>query len=389
MNKNDKIILVFYIILGISFFISVVYLDQIIPPPLKIETANEITKTIESSRIVDLNKTRIFQVMTDVKNYPIILPTNVISVKIINQTENIIFAEEEIVIRGLKEKTILKHTIEFPNTYIIEIMHGEAKGTKITVDFEDYNSNSTMIKTKTELVVQGILKFIAQVKPQIYVDELNSFIDQAVSYSRGFDDETSKIIDDIYLEILFRHADPQGLQHYKTLLEEEKITIDEIKEQLLQSDEKKHVISPNDLRGISELKDETRKTINDLYQEVLYREVDIIGLQYYGSLLEASKITTDEIKEQLLQSDEKRHTVEPGERKTIYELKDETRKTINDLYQEVLYRSADSSGLEYYGSLLEAGKITIDEIRQKLLESPERALNPNLKEERLGTSKEK
>ena len=44
------------------------------------------------------------------------------------------------------------------------------------------------------------------------------------------------------------------------------------------------------------------------------------------------------------------------------------------VYLEILGRSADLHGMLYYGSLLESGEITIEELRQELLDSEEYSL---------------
>ena len=47
---------------------------------------------------------------------------------------------------------------------------------------------------------------------------------------------------------------------------------------------------------------------------------------------------------------------------------------IDDLYREILRRPADNYSLQYYDSLLESGKMTVEDIRKALLESDERRL---------------
>ena len=51
--------------------------------------------------------------------------------------------------------------------------------------------------------------------------------------------ESKNIVDDLYREILFRPADPDGLQYYASQLESGKLTIDEIRTILANSFEAK------------------------------------------------------------------------------------------------------------------------------------------------------
>ena len=62
---------------------------------------------------------------------------------------------------------------------------------------------------------------------------LSSFID----HDKILDTPSKKIVDKLYLEILHRDADREGLMHFSTLLEKKKITIDDLRKTLLDSDE--------------------------------------------------------------------------------------------------------------------------------------------------------
>ena len=54
-----------------------------------------------------------------------------------------------------------------------------------------------------------------------------------------FDSKYEKTVDDVYREILLRPADREGLVHFSSLLEDGKITEDDLRELLLNSEEKK------------------------------------------------------------------------------------------------------------------------------------------------------
>jgi Lhr-like helicase len=129
-------------------------------------------------------------------------------------------------------------------------------------------------------------------------------------------------------------------------------------------------------KGFDEIQDDTKKLINKLYIDILYREADVLSLLNWASLLESEKITINEIQEILLNSDEKKSLLEPDQRKKFSELKDDTRILLEETYQEILMRHVDIRAAELYGSLLEANKITIEEIRQILYESGEYLYSP-------------
>jgi len=127
---------------------SVILGNYVIPD--KIEKEFEFTKNSK------IDKKIIFDIMANPENFPKALPNNVLSVKIINQTENIIIAQEEISEAGISTKILVKHTITPHEEHIIEILEGDAKGTTITVNFESGNSG-TVIKSKIEMKVRGLL----------------------------------------------------------------------------------------------------------------------------------------------------------------------------------------------------------------------------------------
>ena len=90
----------------------------------------EIDKQIKLTKLVDVDKENIFEIMSSPELYPKVLPEIVVEVKIINQTGNVIFAEETISELGLRKKMLVKHEL-FPfNKHIIEILDGDANGTK-------------------------------------------------------------------------------------------------------------------------------------------------------------------------------------------------------------------------------------------------------------------
>ncbi|MGI0011647.1 MAG: DUF4214 domain-containing protein, partial [Nitrosopumilaceae archaeon] len=55
----------------------------------------------------------------------------------------------------------------------------------------------------------------------------------------------------------------------------------------------------------------------------------------------------------------------------LHKFDSKSKKTVDDLYREILRRPADEIGLQHYASMLESGKMTVDDIRKALLESDE------------------
>ena len=296
MNKTDKVILIFYIFLASSFGLYVLTYDTGIDGSL-LEgiTPKKITE-FETSRLVDISNTRIFDIMADVENFPNVLPENVVSVNILSKTDNEIIAEEELSEAGIKTKLLVKHTIKPYSEHIIEIIDGDAEGTTITQYFEPVGSQ-TKLTTNVNLNVKGVTSIVSFLPKSNLVHAVNTVISHFVEYSKY--DVYDKIVDALYQEILDRPADEEGLLHFSPLLRDGQITEQDIRSILFNSEERASL----QMKTIDELNKETINVINDLYGKILLREPDPEGLLYFGNLFE-SGATSDEIRTMLLESDE-------------------------------------------------------------------------------------
>ena len=240
--------------LAISYTSAILYIDKSFSDVKFPEEVKKIVDEITIVKKVEINKTKIFETMADIQDYPIILPQNVISVKILNQSNNVIYAEEELSEKFVKTKLIVKHTLLPYDKHILEVMSGDAQGTMITQTFEETNS-TTILTTNVKLNLKGILApfvYFPQGSLEQYADKT---LDKIINYAVGFDDKSKKTIDDLYREILHRPADIQGLQHYGSLLESGKMTIDDVRNVLLNSEERKSLLEPSEQKTVDELSD--------------------------------------------------------------------------------------------------------------------------------------
>ena len=302
MNKTDKIILIFYIFLASSFGLYVLTYDIGLEESLlEVIVPKKITE-FETSRLVDISNTRIFDIMANVENFPNVLPENVVSVNILSKTDNEIIAEEELSEAGIKTKLLVKHTIKPYSEHIIEIIDGDAEGTKITQYFESVDAQ-TKLTTKVNLNVKGITSLVAFVPEGNLVHAINTVVSHFVEYSKY--DVYEITVNSIYQEILDRQADDWALSHFSALLRDGQITEQDLRSTLLDSEERADLEMKNSMiwKTVDELDEETISVISDLYRKILLREADPEGLQHYGSLLE-SGITLDEIKSMFLESDD-------------------------------------------------------------------------------------
>ena len=370
IQKTDKIIIIFYIFLAIAFVIGILYIastfeelglsDSIFPQPV---TELQITK------IVDVNQEEAFLIMTDIKNYPKILPRNIISVNIINQTDNNVLAEYEVVEHGIRAKLLVSHTMYPYDKHIVEVMDGDAKGTKLMQDFTTINTEieklpecdqsfdgCTKIDSRVELNLKGLLSPFSYLPKGNLDHASDTVISSFTNYMQLSKNETKKIIDDLYREILLRPADTEAFEHWGSLLDSGAMTVDEIRTEILNSDEKKSLLVLQEMKTVDELDDETKKIIDDLYREILLRPADTEGFEYWGSLLENENITKPELRKSILKSQEaidlKRYNSTPG--------------LIKSIFNEILDRDPTPSESRYYKYLVDIEEITEEEIRLEL-----------------------
>ena len=346
MNKTDKITIIFYIFLASSFgFYIMTYVHEC---PLSATACEDLNVSMiesvtpkkiiefETSRLVDVPNNRIFNVMADIENFPNILPENVVSVNIVNKTDNEITAEEELFEAGIKTKLLVKHTIKPYSQHIIEIIDGDAEGTKITQYFESVDSQ-TKLTTSVNLKVKGVTSIIAFVPETNLVHAINTVISHFVQYSKYNVYEIT--VNSIYKEILDRQADEESLSHFSSLLRDGQITEQDLRFALLNSEER--VFKQ---KTIDELNEETINVINDLYGKILLREADPEGLAYFGSLFE-SGVTSDKIRAMLLESDEGKNI----------SFNHPVRSKITTVFALIFDTSPDNSYVDHYQKMIDDG----------------------------------
>ena len=336
MNKTDKIIIIFYVFLASSFGLYVLTYDTGLDESLlEVVMPKKITE-FETSRLVDVPNNRIFDVMANIENFPNILPENIVSVNILNKTDNEIIAEEELFEAGIKTKLLVKHTIKPYSEHIIEIIDGDAEGTKITQYFESVDSQ-TKLTTKVSLNVKGVTSIIAFLPEANLVHAMNTVISHFVEYSKY--DVYEITVDAIYQEILDRQADEESLLHFSTLLRDGQITEQDIRFALLNSEE-----IATKQKTIDQLNEETINVINDLYEKILLREADPEGLVYFGNLFE-SGITSDKIRAMLLESNEGKNISSSHP----------VRSKILTVYSHIFDDNPDNSFVDHYHKMIDDG----------------------------------
>jgi len=345
LKKNDKIIIIFYVLLAISFSSATLYTSttfEDLPTPtwvLEKLTSLEFEKTLE------IEQEKLFQTMSDIENFPIILPKTFVSVNILEINENkalgniIIIAEEEIQEKGIRTKFLVKHTLIPNDEHILEILDGDAKGTKVHQFFSS-DGNFTKLKTTVDVNFKGILSPFSYLPKNNVYHAMDTVVTTFYDYAKGHDTWEKTTIDNLFREILLRPSDKQGLEYFSGLLESNQITIDDIRFELLNSEEAKDIIKPRELKQINELREQTIMNIDNIYREILQRPPDKQGMEHYGTLLELEKLSIEDIEKQLFNSEE---ALNLRISTPLYQM-------IDDVHLEITGNHADWDVLFYYNT---------------------------------------
>ena len=173
LKRKDKWILVFFIIFGISYISAILYTDSTFEDS-SVKWFSPL-KEVEYEKILKIDREKIFLAFTDVKNYPLVLPENVVSVKIIDKTVDTILVEYVLKEGPFQTTLSVKHIIDQYNSQIVEVIDGDAKGTKIIQNFSD-DPSGVLINTKVSLKLSGILIPVSFIPEQNFVHALDTII---------------------------------------------------------------------------------------------------------------------------------------------------------------------------------------------------------------------
>ena len=98
-----------------------------------------------------------------------------------------------------------------------------------------------MIKSSKKIISFYVCLAVLLISVYAYLQESYENTGIPSISTKDFDSKYEKTVDDLYREILLRPADREGLIHFSSLLEDGKITEDNLRELLLNSEEKKEM----------------------------------------------------------------------------------------------------------------------------------------------------
>ncbi len=192
-------------------------------------------------------------------------------------------------------------------------------------------------------------------------------------------------IRDIYLQILGRNADANGLRTYTEAVRSNRLSLVQVRRELANSPESDQSIrriyqqagrspSPNQIRNaklsmengssLEQLRQELvstssnngygdqRAAIVEIYQQVLGRDPDNGGLGLYSSALQNGRLSLNQVRRELAYSPE-------------------SDQNINRIYQQILGRNVDPNGLNNSRRILESSNGSLDQVQNQLANTSE------------------
>ena len=262
------------------------------------------------------------------------------------------------------------------------------------VGTHEKNKNSTPSQKKYREIISKISPYLIHHHHRLtksglvrhsYFNNINDIIDK-VNLCLKYNDENIKkeiknlndpelLVDELYLEILQRSADNARLAYFSKEIVEKRMSVKEIRMELENSEECKNLqkMDNNKSENINQkninLKNEARTIVDEIYFEILERSSDEKGLEHYALMLQNGKMTTRQIKEELMKSEE--YTILKKISSGEINLKDETKKSVDEIYREILRRPADTYGMYYWGKLLQERKISLKKMKKEFYNSEE------------------
>tara|TARA_Y100000590_G_C15733593_1_gene1017862 strand:- start:98 stop:1474 length:1377 start_codon:yes stop_codon:yes gene_type:complete len=101
----------------------------------------------------------------------------------------------------------------------------------------EYTESDNKIQNIQKKIIKQEKKIKELVNEKESLQRKNAALSSFVDHDKVFDTSSKKTVNELYLEILHRDADREGLTHFSALLENRKMTIDDLRKKLLDSDE--------------------------------------------------------------------------------------------------------------------------------------------------------
>ena len=136
------------------------------------------------TKIVDVDRDKIFNVITDFENLAKIFPKYFKSLKIISKSGNITKLEEELEFLGKKLNVTVDHIVEEPDKHTVIMLDGPGKNTKFEEIFEKM-PEGTKITVDVDLVLNGKFKVMGFFAKKQIKNKMSQALDEFAEVAKN------------------------------------------------------------------------------------------------------------------------------------------------------------------------------------------------------------
>ena len=136
------------------------------------------------TKIVDVERDKIFNVITDFENLAKIFPKYFKSLKIISKSGNITKLEEELEFLGKKLNVTVDHIVEEPDKHTVIMLDGPGKNTKFEEMFEKM-PEGTKITIDVDLVLNGKFKVMGFFAKKQIKNKMSQALDEFAEVAKN------------------------------------------------------------------------------------------------------------------------------------------------------------------------------------------------------------
>ena len=136
------------------------------------------------TKIVNVDRDNIFNVITDFENLSKIFPKYFKSLKIISKSGNITKLEEELEFLGKKLNVTVDHIVEEPDKHTVIMLDGPGKNTKFEEMFEKM-PEGTKITVDVDLVLNGKFKVMGFFAKKQIKNKMSQALDEFAEVAKN------------------------------------------------------------------------------------------------------------------------------------------------------------------------------------------------------------
>ena len=136
------------------------------------------------TKIVNVDRDKIFNVITDFENLAKIFPKYFKSLKIISKSGNITKLEEELEFLGKKLNITVDHIVEEPGKHTVIMLDGPGKNTKFEEIFEKM-PEGTKITIDVDLVLNGKFKVMGFFAKKQIKNKMSQALDEFAEVAKN------------------------------------------------------------------------------------------------------------------------------------------------------------------------------------------------------------